>query len=81
MLLGNGVVFKYILRAPARKAVNSIEAGTVERDGLGGLKVRDEHGAFVLELSGDRVRSWCIVGPDGVAIDGDMIPGDYERLC
>jgi hypothetical protein len=81
MLLGNGVVFKYILRTPANQAVNSIEAGKVERDGTGGLRVRDERGALVEELSGAKIRSWCIVAADGVLIDGDMVPGDYDRLC
>jgi hypothetical protein len=81
MLLGNGVVFKYIFRTPANQAVNSIEAGKVERDGTGGLRVRDERGALVEELSGAKIRSWCIVAVDGVLIDGDMVPGDYDRLC
>ena len=80
MQLGNGVALKYILRAPANDAVNSIDIGTVERDGRGGLRVRNEHGTLIQELSGTRIRSWCIVGPDYVSIDGDVIPGDYERF-
>jgi hypothetical protein len=79
VLLGNGVVFKSILRAPASHAVNSIDIGTVERDGRSGLRVR-EHGILIQELCGTCIRSWCIVGVDGASIDGDMISGDYERF-
>ena len=72
MLLGNGVVLKYIMRG-ANQPVQSIDCGAVERDGRGGLRVRDEHGTLIQELSGTRIRSWCIVGADGASIDGDII--------
>jgi len=43
MLLGNGVVLKYIMRG-ANQPVQSIDCGAVERDGRGGLRVRDDTG-------------------------------------
>jgi len=79
VLLGNGVVLKYILRG-TNQPVHSIELGIVERDGHGGLKVRSGHGVVLENLSVSRLRSWCIVGPRGGLIDGDMLPEDYERL-
>jgi hypothetical protein len=79
MQLGNGVILKYILRG-TNQPIHSIDCGIVERDGHGGLKVRGEQGFARQHLSVSRLRSWCIVGPDGASIDGDMIPGDYDRL-
>jgi hypothetical protein len=80
VLLGNGVVFKYILRAPNDRAVRYLDGGVIERDGLQGLRVRDESGAVLQELSGAQIRSWKIVGPNGAAIDSDIVPEDLERL-
>ena len=79
MQLGNGVVPRYILRG-SNQPVHSIDIGTVERDEKGGLKVRSRHGVLLESLSVSQLRSWCIVGPDGESIDGDMLPGDFERL-
>ena len=79
MLLGYGVILKYILRG-ANQPVQSIDTGIVERDGHGGLKVRSGHGVVLEHLSVSRLRSWCIVGPGGGLIDGDMLSEDYERL-
>jgi hypothetical protein len=58
----------------------SIETGTVERDALSGVTVRDDHGAVIQSLSGIPIRSWNIIGPDGTSIDSDVIPEDIERL-
>ena len=80
MLVGNGVVLKYILRG-TNQPVQSIDRGIVERDGRGGLKVRGWQGLAIENLSVSRLRSWHIVGPDGASIDGEMLPGDDERLC
>ena len=80
MLLGHGMILKYVLRGD-NQAVHSIEIGIVERDGHGGLKVRSGHGVVLEQLSVRRLRSWCIIGPGGGLIDGDMLPEDYERLC
>jgi hypothetical protein len=79
VLLGHGMILKYILRGD-NQPVHSVEFGIVERDGNGGLKVRSGHGVVIEHLSVSRLRSWCIVGPNGGLIDGDMLPGDYERL-
>jgi hypothetical protein len=57
-----------------------MDSGIVERDGHGGLKVRREQGVARQHLSVSRLRSWCIVGPDGVSIDWDMSEKDDERL-
>jgi hypothetical protein len=62
------------------QAVYTIDSGSVERDGHGGLKVRSGHGVVLEHISVSRLRSWCIVGPDGVSIDWDMSEGDDERL-
>jgi hypothetical protein len=80
MQLGNGVVFKYILRAPYHRSVRYLKAGVVERGGPQGLRVRDGNGVILQGLSGTQLRSWCIVGPDGESIDGDMLPEDFDRL-
>ena len=79
VLLGNGVVLKYIHRG-INQPVHSIDSGTVERDGHGGLKVRRGKGVVVERLSVSHLRSWRIIGPDGVSIDWDISPGDDERL-
>jgi hypothetical protein len=79
VLLGNGVILKYILRG-TNQPVQSIDCGIVERDGRGGLKVRGGQGVVIEHLSVRRLRSWHLVGPDGESIDGDMLPGDFERL-
>jgi hypothetical protein len=79
MQLGNGVILKYILRG-ANQPVQSIDRGTVERDGRGGLKVRSRHGVVLDHFSVTHLRSWNVVGQDGESIDGDMLPGDFERL-
>jgi hypothetical protein len=79
MQLGNGVVLKYNRRG-TNQPVQSIDNGTVERDGHGGLKVRSGQGVVVEHFSVSRLRSWHIVGSDGASIDGDMLPGDFERL-
>ena len=79
MLLGNGVVLRYILRG-TNQPVQSIDTGIVERDGQGGLKVRSGHGVVLEHLSVSRLRSWCILGPGGGLIDGDMLPEDCDRL-
>ena len=79
MLLGHGVILKYILRGD-NQAVHSIEFGIVERDGHGGLKVRSRHGVVLEHISVSRLRSWCIVGPAGGLIDGDMLSEDCDRL-
>jgi hypothetical protein len=78
VLLGNGIVLKYILRG--NQPVQSIDGGIVERDGWGGLKVLGGQGVDVEHLLVSRLRSWRIVGPDGESIDGDMLPGDFDRL-
>jgi hypothetical protein len=80
MRIGNGVVFKYVLREPDNGPVHLLEAGTVQRDGLHGLIVRNEDGNVSAELSGARIRSWNTVGPDGSSIDSDIEPRDRERL-
>jgi hypothetical protein len=79
MQFGNGVVLRYILRG-TNQPLQPIDCGIVERDGRGGLKVRSGHGIVLEHLSGSRLRSWCIVGPDGVSIDWDMSEGDDGRL-
>ena len=79
MQLGDGVVFKFILRGRTG-AVRVIERGSIERDGVRGVTVRDERGELIREFSGNWIRSWIIVGPDGASIDHDMLPEDLERL-
>ena len=80
MQLGNGTIFRYILRSTVQSAVGSIETGTVERDALSGVTVWDDHGAVIQSLSGTLIRSWNILGPDGTSIDSDIVPQDLERL-
>jgi hypothetical protein len=79
VVLPNGTVLKYILRG-TNQPVQSIDSGIVERDGHGGLKVRSGHRVVLGHISVSRLRSWCIVGPGGGLIDGDMLAEDYERL-
>jgi len=80
MLLGNGVVLKYILRNPEKPVVGFLKAGTVELHGMRSLTVRDQNGVLIDQLSGGRIRSWNIVGPDGASIDSDVVVEDYGRL-
>jgi hypothetical protein len=61
MLLGNGVILRYILRG-SNQPVHSIDFGTVERDGRGGLKVRSRHGVVLENLLLSQLRSWLSSG-------------------
>jgi hypothetical protein len=75
------VVFKYILRAPYDRAVRYLKAGVVEHEGPQGLRVRDGNGVVLQRAFRHPDSKLVYRRPDGESIDGDMIPGDFERLC
>jgi hypothetical protein len=80
MMLGNGVFMKYILREPDDYMVRFLGAGKIERDGSHGLLVYREDGTLRDDLSGARIRSWHVVGPNSKSIDNDVEPRDAARL-
>jgi len=50
------------------------------RSGLGGLRVQNGMEHSFLSFSGKRIRSRCMLGPNGESIDGDMLFGFRAAL-
>jgi hypothetical protein len=59
-----------------------LRSGRIERQSSGKLTVFDVHGDWFEYLSGDRIRSWCVVGLDGKPVDGwrEILPKDLPQL-
>ena len=47
-----------------------LTSGTIQRDACGTLNVFDGRGEWFEYLSGGRLRSWCVLAPDGMPLDG-----------
>ena len=76
MVLSDEAALVYIL---AESGVRGhLTYGRLERGLSGELNVFDGRGDWFEYLSGDRVRSWCVVGPEGKPIDGwrNVLPED-----
>ena len=59
-----------------------LTSGRIERGPDGTLDVFDARGNRIDYISGSRLRSWCVVGPDGNSIDGwrEILPEDLPRI-
>jgi len=59
-----------------------LTTGRIERDSSGAVHVFDAHGERFEYLSGERLRSWCVVGPEGKPIGGwgEILPEDLPRI-
>jgi hypothetical protein len=68
MLLADGVSLVYVLAESGCRG--QLTSGRIERDPSGRLDVFDARGKWFQYISGERLRSWCVLGPDGKPIDG-----------
>jgi hypothetical protein len=80
MVLSEKVVLVYIL---AESGVRGrLTAGRVERDPSGRISVFDARGEGFEYLSGERLRSWCLIGAEGQPVEGwrEIQPEDLPRM-
>ena len=59
-----------------------LTSGRIERNPSGALDVFDARGDWFEYLSGEKLRSWCVVGPEGKPIDGwgEILPEDLPKI-
>ena len=79
-VLSEKAVLIYIL---AESGVRGrLTSGRVERTGAGTLDVYDTWGNRIDYLSGNKLRSWCVVGAGGKPIDGwrEILPEDVPKI-
>jgi len=59
-----------------------LTSGRIERNPAGELDVFDAQGDRFDYLSGSRMRSWCVLGPEGKPIDRwqHILPEDLNRI-
>ena len=81
MVLSHEAVLVYILAVSGVKG--HLTSGRIERDPSGKLNVFDSRGDPFDYLSGDRLSSWCVLGPEGKTVDGwqDILPKDLAALA
>jgi hypothetical protein len=79
MNLSREAVFVYVLNTGV---AGRLMFGRVERHDGTGVNVYDSSGQFLSYISGNRIRSWCIVGPGGRTISSwsSVLPGDREKI-
>jgi hypothetical protein len=80
MVLSDDAALVYIL---AESGVRGrLTSGHIERNPAGTLDVFDALRERIDYLSGNRMRSWCLVGPDGKPVDGwrEILPEDLHRF-
>jgi hypothetical protein len=80
VVLSHEAVLVYILAESGVKG--HLTSGRIERDSSGKLNVFDSRGDRFDYLSGHRLRSWCVLGPEGKTVDGwqDILPEDLATL-
>jgi hypothetical protein len=74
------MVLVYILAESGVKG--HLNSGRIERNASGKLTVFHVQGDLFEYISGERLRSWCVIGPDGKPIDGwrEILPEDLPRI-
>lgn len=79
MVLSESVVLVYVLKESGVRG--HLTAGRIERRGRT-LDVFNARGERVEYLSGQRIRSWCVVDVRGQPLDGwqDMRPEDVSKI-
>ncbi len=80
MVLSDEAVLVYILSESGVRG--RLTSGRIARGPHGTLDVFDPHGERFEYLSGDRLRSWCVVGQGGNPIDGwrEVLPEDEAHF-
>jgi|HubBroStandDraft_5_1064220.scaffolds.fasta_scaffold273233_2 hypothetical protein len=66
MNLSTECVLIYVLRRSG--CLGRLTFGRVERQGSSGLNVFDYRGNLIEYISGDRTRSWCLLGRSGAPL-------------
>jgi hypothetical protein len=80
MVLSDEVALVYILAESGVRG--KLTSGRIERNPSGKLTVFDANEEWFEYLSGERLRSWCVVGPEGKPVDGwrEILPEDIPRV-
>ena len=80
MLLSDEAVLVYVLAETGVRG--HLTSGRIERHPSGKLHVFDVRGDCFEYLSGERLRSWCVLGPQGQTIDGwrEILPEDLPKI-
>ena len=80
MVLSDEVSLVYVLAETGVRG--KLTSGSIERNPSGGLDVFDPHGEKFEYLSGERLKSWCVVGPEGKPINGwrEILPEDLPKI-
>jgi hypothetical protein len=80
VVLSDEAVFVYILAESGVKG--HLTSGRIERNPAGKLMVFDARGERFEYLTGDRLRSWCVLGPEGKPVDGwqEILPEDRLKI-
>jgi hypothetical protein len=80
MVLSDEVSLLYVLAESGVRG--KLTSGLIERNPSGALVVYDTHGERFEYLSGPKLQSWCVVGPEGEPIVGwqEILPGDLPKL-
>jgi hypothetical protein len=68
MVLSDEVCLVYVLAETGVRG--KLTSGRIERDPSGALVIFDAHGERFEYLSGSKLQSWCVVGPNGEPVDG-----------
>jgi hypothetical protein len=80
IILSPELFLVYILRQSG--CSGQLTAGTVQRSGPCRLNVFDEHGKPFDYVSGDALRTWCVIDPAGKPVEGwsEIMAGDLPAL-
>lgn len=80
MTLSDEAVLVYILAGSGVRG--RLTSGTIQRDSSGNLGVFDARGERFDYLSGEKLRSWCVLGPQGDPVDGwqQILPEDINKI-
>lgn len=78
--LSDEMTLAYVLEQSG--CAGHLSIGRIERAGPDQLKIYDSAGKLFEYVSGDRLRSWCVLGPDGHPFDGwsQIHPQDAQRF-
>lgn len=79
MELSREAAFVYVLNTGV---AGRLTFGRVERNGQSGPRVYDLSGNLLHYISGNRIRSWCVLGPGGEPMPdwSSILPGDREKI-
>ncbi|HTW63724.1 MAG TPA: hypothetical protein VME17_03870 [Bryobacteraceae bacterium] len=80
IVLSDDVMLVYVLAESGVRG--QLTSGRIERGPAGTLDIFDILGNRFDYLSGGRLRSWCVVGPEGKPVDGwrEIRPEDVPKI-